>query len=105
MATATEILAQSQLEGASLVLIYDDVTLIGNRFEVSVSNEASVPVTISVALNNGFSGSVVVQPNRFNQQINIPANRRPQGVLVTSRFGTQTIDWGIASLSMSFSGA
>lgn len=104
MAQATEILAQSQLEGASLVLIYDDVTLIGNRFEVSVGDTASGPATIIVSLANGFSGSTVVQPNRFNQAINIPANRRPQGVLVTTQFGTQTIDWGIASVGLSFDG-
>ena len=104
MATATEILVQSQLEGASLVLIYDDVTLIGNRFEVSVGDTAVGPMTVSVTLNNGFSGTTVIQPNRFNQQINIPANRRPQGVLVTTQFGTQTIDWGISSIRISFDG-
>lgn len=104
MAQATEILAQSQLEGASLVLIYDDVTLIGTRFEVSVGSAASGPATISVTLSNGFSGSTIIQPNRFNQAINIPANRRPQGVLITTPFGTQTINWGITSLSMTFDG-
>jgi|KBSMisStandDraft_5_1062788.scaffolds.fasta_scaffold03751_11 hypothetical protein len=103
MATATEVLAQSQIEGASLVLIYDDVTLIGNRFEANVGNTAVGPMTVSIALNNGFAGTTVIQPNRFNQAINIPANRRPQGVLVTTRFGTQTIDWGIQSISISFS--
>ncbi len=103
MATVTEVMAQSQLEGASLVLIYDDVTLIGNRFEVSVGDTAVGPMTVSIALSNGFSGTTVIQPNRFNQAITIPANRRPQGVVITSRFGTETIDWGISSLSISFS--
>jgi len=104
MATATQILAESQIEGARLVLIYDDVTLIGNRFEASVSNTAVGPMTITIELNNGFSGSTVIQPNRFNQAITIPANRRPQGILITTRFGFQTIDWGITSLSISFNG-
>jgi hypothetical protein len=104
MATATEVLAQSSLEGASIVLIYDDVTLVGTGLQFSVPDTSTGSMTVTVSLATGFSGTFTIQPGSFNQVINIPNNRRPTGTLVTTRFGTQTIDWGILNLNMSFNG-
>lgn len=94
MATQTEVLAQSQLENAQVLLIYDDVTLIGTGIQVSVGAEATRPCTVTVTFADGTVMSQTVQPNKFNQIFPIPQNKRPQGVIITSRFGTQGINWG-----------
>jgi hypothetical protein len=102
MATVTEVLAQSAQEGSSILLVYDDVTMIGSGIQCSVANTAVGPMAVSISMASGFSGTFTIQPNQFNVVNNIPRNRQPTGVVTTTKFGTQTIDWGITSISMSF---
>ena len=101
MAQAIEILAESPLEHVQLLLIYDDVTLIGSAVQVLVDN-AVKPCTISVVLSDGTAINQVVQPKQQNQIFNIPVGKRPQGVLKTTQFGLPTIDWGFRSVGISF---
>lgn len=104
MATATDTLAVSQIEDASLLLQYDTSTLKGTAVEASVGAAASGPMTVNIVLGDGTVLNYVVQPNQFNKLFNIPAKDQPQGTLVTTRFGTQTIAWPFQSVSISFNG-
>lgn len=106
MAQATEVLAQSFLENAQVLLIYDDVTLIASAVQVSVGQEATRPCTVSVTLADGTEISRVVNPKQLNQVFSIPVGKRPHGTIVTSNFQGvpwQSLSWGFRGVGISFS--
>jgi hypothetical protein len=110
MAQVQEIMAQSQLEGASLALIYDDTSgdgsaanpFIGTAFIASVGANASKAMQVHIVDTAGHVYDFTISPNRFNQVTNIPTAQRPHGIIKTSRFGLQTIDWGLSAIGISF---
>lgn len=105
MAQAVEILAQSFLENAQLLLVYDDATLIGSAFQVSVGGEATHSCTVSVTLADGTQIQQVVRPRQFNQIFNIPPGKRPHATLVTNvyqGFEWQSLSWGFRTIGISF---
>lgn len=94
----------SNVPNAFLYLIYDDATLKASAFEASVAADVPEDMTVFLSLRNGFKTTQIIPKNRFNQAIPIPAQFQPTGSAVTTRFGIQTIDWGIDSIAIAFNG-
>jgi hypothetical protein len=101
MAAAQQVLAESPVEGASLSLIYDDVTLIATGV-VATTALGSKAMKVHIIAKDNSVYDFTIQPNQQNQVLNFPANQRIQGVRTTSWRGTPTIDWGFQALSISF---
>jgi predicted phage tail protein len=102
MATANYILAQAIQEGAKLILIYDDVTLLGTGIEITAPVDLQKTCTATVELADGTILTRVITPNLYNTVTSIPNPRRPQGVVTTSQWGLNYIKWPINKAGLSF---
>jgi hypothetical protein len=101
MAAAQLVLAESPYEGASLALIYDDVTLIATGI-ITTTLAGSKAMHVHIVASDDTVYDFTIQPNQQNQVINFAPNKRIQGVLRTTSRGIQVLDWGFKALSISF---
>lgn len=110
MTVITEILLQSQVEGAYIGLVYDDASGDGSAANPFIatgvigSMGTASGKRLVVTINRGLPSeqTFTFQPGQLDRTINIPGALRPRGIIVTTKFGTQTIDWGLSSYGMVF---
>lgn len=110
MTVITEILVQSQLESAYVGLIYDNAAGDGTAANPFIatgvigSMGTASGKRLVFTVNSGLPSeqTFTFQPGQLDRTVNIPGALRPRGIIRTTQFGMQTIDWGLSSYGMSF---